>query len=115
MNDLVERLANGRLPVQANRPETKAVTLKERISIGYLHILFKETGTELGIKLDLKNCNFSDCDFENGAGIAHFEGGVMLNYKKVKCVADINLGSLEGEGYLVPVLDDQYNQIMGTN
>ncbi|MCG8318428.1 MAG: hypothetical protein MI921_02900 [Cytophagales bacterium] len=113
MNDLVKRLSDGKRQVQANRPETKAITLKERIEIGYLHILFKETGTELGIKLDSKNCDFTGCDFEKGSGTAHFEGGVKLNYENVKCVADIDLNSLEGEGYLEPIEEEQYNEIVG--
>jgi len=46
-------------------------------------------------------CDFSKADFENGAGIVHVEGGLTLDYVKVKCVADIDLRTLEGTGHLV--------------
>ena len=38
---------------------------------------------------------------------------LTLNYDKVKCVADIDLSTLEGKGYLVPVSDEEYVKIMG--
>jgi hypothetical protein len=35
--------------------------------------------------------------------VAHLEGGLTLNYVKVRCIADIDLQTLQGKGYLVPV------------
>lgn len=112
MNELVEKLSNGKQPVTANRPDASAQALLERIDLGYVHILFRETGTELGIKLDKKNCDFSACNFESGTGKAHFEGGITLNYDKVKCVADIDLQTMEGEGWLEPINDAAYAKLM---
>lgn len=34
-------------------------------------------------------------------------------YDKVRCVADIDLSTCEGKGYLVPVSDEEYEEIMG--
>ena len=42
-------------------------------------------------------------DFENGYGTVHIEGGLTLDYVKVKCRADIDLATLEGTGCLVKV------------
>ncbi|MBC9929281.1 MbtH domain protein [Chitinophaga qingshengii] len=112
MKELVEKLSTGKHPVQVNRPDKSAGALKERIDLGYVHILFKETGTELGIKLKSNRCDFSMADFSNSKGKAHVEGGITLNYNKVKCVADIDLTTMEGEGYLIPLSDAEYDDLM---
>jgi hypothetical protein len=57
----------------------------------------------LGVRLDRGSCDFSKADFENGSGTAHIEGGLTLDYVKVKCIADVNLATLEGTGHLVKV------------
>lgn len=112
MKELVERLSNKTSAVQANRPDKSAALLKQRIDLNYVHILFKETGTEIGVKLDRKNCTFSKADFENGTGLVHLEGVLNLNYKKVRCVADISLSTMEGEGILKAVDEKEYQSIL---
>ena len=112
MNDLVERLSRENFEVEATRPEKTAAALKECIDRNYVHIMFKKTQTELGIKLDKKNCDFSGCDFEKGVGDIHLEGGVTLNYETVKVVVDISLQTLEGKGKLIPVGQDEYDSFM---
>lgn len=112
MNELVERLSSGTHPVQANRPDKSGKALQERIEIGYVHILFKETGTELGIKLNEHYCDYSKADFETPAGSIHFEGGITLNREKVRCVADIDLATMEGTGCLIPVSAEEYDHLM---
>lgn len=115
MNDLVARLSKGKHPIETARPEKTSTALKECIERQYVHILFKETGTELGTKLDLKKCNFSSADFEERKGKIHLEGGLTLNYEKVRVVADIDLDTLEGEGFLVRVSDEEYANLMKDN
>jgi hypothetical protein len=112
MNELVERLSKQDYPVEANRGNKTFKALEERVNLGHVHILFKDFGTELGIKLYPAKCDFSQCDFEKGIGKAHLEGGITLNYVKVKCIADIDLADLEGKGRLEPVSDEEYNIIM---
>jgi uncharacterized protein YbdZ (MbtH family) len=105
-DDLVKRLSEGRHPVEASlRPEQSAQALKERIDLGYVHIKFTDTrgGTELGVRLDSEAVDLSGADFENQSGTAHLEGGLTLNYVKVRCVADIDLQTLKGDGHLVPL------------
>lgn len=71
----------------------------------YAHFKFTKTkgGTELGVRLDRDFCNLSEADFENGRGSVHLDGGLTLDYVKVKCVADLDLATLKGTGRLVKV------------
>jgi uncharacterized protein YbdZ (MbtH family) len=103
---LVDRLCEGNHPVEASlRPEKTVKLFKEAIDRNYVHIKFIKTkgGTELGVRLDQHACDFSKADFENGSGIVHVEGGLTLDYVKVKCIANIDLGTLEGTGRLEKV------------
>jgi uncharacterized protein YbdZ (MbtH family) len=101
---LVDKLCEGRHPVEVGlRPEKSVKRFKEAIDRDYVHIKFTQTqgGTELGFRLDRGASDFSAADFENGKGTAHIEGNLTLDYVKVKCVADIDLGNLAGTGHLV--------------
>lgn len=113
MNELVKRLSEKEHIVQANRPEKSAKALQERIDLNFVHILFEETGTEIGITLDNKKCDFSKADFESGKGKIHFEGVLTLNYDKVRCIADISLKTMKGKGRLQLIEDDvEYSDII---
>jgi uncharacterized protein YbdZ (MbtH family) len=103
---LVERLCEGRHLVEVGlRPETSARAFKEAIDRGYVHIKFAGTkgGTELGVRLNPTSLDLSQADFENGIGKAHVEGTLTLDYVKVKCIADVDLNTLKGQGHLVTV------------
>ena len=103
---LVESLCEGNHPVEAGlRPEKSVKLFKEAIDRNYVHVKFTNTrgGTELGVRLDPGACDFTKADFESGAGLVHLEGGLTLDYVKVKCVADIDLKTLEGQGRLVEI------------
>ena len=103
---LVKRLSEGSYPIEASlRPEKSAKALKERIDRGHVHIKFTNTRgqTELGVGLDPNALDLSGANFENSSGVVHLEGGLTLNYVKVRCIADINLETLQGSGYLVPI------------
>jgi hypothetical protein len=78
---------------------------KDAIERNYVHIKFTETkgGTELGIQLDRNASDFGAADFENGKGTVHVEGNLTLDSVKVRCVADIDLSTLQGRGHLVKV------------
>jgi uncharacterized protein YbdZ (MbtH family) len=103
---LVERLCEGNHPVEVGlRPERTVKLFKEAIDRGYIHIKFTQTkgGTELGFRLDRASSDLSGADFENGKGSIHVEGELTLDYVKVRCVADVDLGTLAGTGRLVQV------------
>ena len=113
LNELVVRLTK-KQPVKIDGfLEEPLITLQKGIACDYVHVRFKDTGTELGIKLDRQDCNFNKGDFENATGSVHLVGGLILNYNKVRCVANINLDTCEGTGYLEPVSDEEYDELMG--
>jgi len=112
MNELVERLSKGKHPVEATRIEKSVQGLKESIDRNYVHIMFKKTGTELGFELDQGKCQWKDDAFEKAKGVIHLEGGLTLNFEKVRVIADINLSKLEGKGYLKPVDEEEYQSMM---
>jgi uncharacterized protein YbdZ (MbtH family) len=103
---LVDRLCEGDHAVAVGlRPERTVKLFKEAIDRDYIHIRFTQTkgGTELGFHLDRGSSDFSTADFENGRGTVHVEGNLTLNYEKVKCVADIDLSTLEGKGHMAKI------------
>jgi uncharacterized protein YbdZ (MbtH family) len=100
---LVKRLTQGSHALASGlHPEKRVQALKEGIDRGYVHIKFTETkgGTELGVRLDTAACDFRRADFENQTGTVHLEGGLTLDYVKVRCIADIDLTTLAGQGHL---------------
>ncbi|HEY7415825.1 MAG TPA: hypothetical protein VH593_11580 [Ktedonobacteraceae bacterium] len=104
MNDLVERLAAGTHPVTVGGPNPSLDELKNRLEdLGYVFIKFTTTrgGTDLGVRVDRVATDLSQADFGQGTGVAHIEGNLILNYVKVRCVADIDLSTLDGTGKLV--------------
>ena len=106
VDELVAYLSNGNHEVEAGlHPEQTVKALKECIDRDYVHVKFTETkgGTEIGIKLDRQASDLSKADFDAQTGSVHMVGNVTLNYVKVQCVADIDLRTLAGKGYLVPL------------
>jgi uncharacterized protein YbdZ (MbtH family) len=101
---LVERLSSGRHPVEAAlRGEKTAATLKECVDRQFVSIRFTQTlgSTELGMKLDKAASVIHLADFDNGKGTVHLEGELTLNDTNVRCVVDLDLATLCGEGHLV--------------
>lgn len=104
-DDLVQRLSQGKHPVEVSlKAEKGAQAFKDRIDRGYVHIKFTDTkgGTELGVKLDPDAVSLDKADFNGQMGIAHLEGSLTLNFVKVRCIADIDLKTLTGQGHLLP-------------
>lgn len=100
---LVQRLAARNHRITAGLHSEKSVQiLKEAIDRGYVHIKFPETkgGTELGVRLDPDASDFNQANFENQTGTVHLEGSLILDYVKVRCIADIDLTTLTGQGRL---------------
>ena len=104
MSELVDRLAKGDHPVEVTlRPEKTASALKSRIDeFKFVHIKFTGTrgGTEVGVRLDESESNWASADFEKGNGRITLSGRLQLDYVPVKCVAEIDLATLQGTGHL---------------
>jgi hypothetical protein len=103
---LVDQLCEGEHPVEVGlRQERTAKLFKEAIDRDYIQIKFVQTkgGTQLGFRLNRDASDLSAADFEGGKGTVHVEGFLTLNYVPVKCVADIDLSTLEGKGQLIKV------------
>ena len=104
MDELVERLSQGEHPVTVGGPKPSLEEFRKRIEeMGYVFIKFTGTrgGTDLGVRVDKNATDLSHADFEQVTGVAHVEGTLILNYVKVRCIADIHLQTLDGTGHLV--------------
>jgi len=112
MNDLVKKLSKKDHTVVVNRPDRSAKALEERIGLRVVHVLFEETETELGIRLDAGKCDYRRGDFAKGTGKIHLQGVLTLNGDRVRCVADVELESMKGTGRLEPVAEEEYKTIL---
>ena len=105
-DDLVDRLCEGDHPVEVSlRPEPTLALFKEALDRNFVLIKFTDTrgGTELGVQVDREASDFSKADLEEGTGRVHISGGLTLNFVKVRCIADIDVSTLTGRGYLQKV------------
>jgi hypothetical protein len=105
MDDLVQRLSSGDHPIElVLRPTRSAEALKDSIERGYVHVKFTGTrgGTELSVRLDKEATDLSEASFAANAGRIRLVGELMLNYEKVRCIAEADLATFEGTGRLEP-------------
>jgi len=103
MNDLVRKLTTGEHQVEASvRPDKTLESFKAALDRGYVHVRFTETrgGTELRFKVDPTLSDLSAGDFDHGRGLVKICGNLTLDYEKVRCVAVIDLATLNGKGQL---------------
>src|SRR5262249_51369068 len=106
MDELVERLSQGRHPVELSlRPEKNMAVLSACLDRGYVHVRFTDTqgGTELGVRLDKAACEWHEDNLATQEGTIRLVGHSSLNYVPVRCTAEIDLRNLAGEGFLQPV------------
>lgn len=102
-DDLVKRLSTGEHPVEISlRPKKSLQSLRQCIERGFVYIKFTNTrgGTELGIKIDENNSDWKQMDSGDPTGHISLVGDLVLNYTRVQCVAEIDLGTFKGTGYL---------------
>jgi hypothetical protein len=102
MNDLVARLCNEQSVEVRLRPQRTTTAFREQIDRGIVHLRFLETcgGTELSVHIDPQGSDLDKADFEKGTGSVKLIGDLTLNYVKVRCLAEIHLESLSGNGRL---------------
>jgi len=105
MNDLVQRLTKEQPIVVSLRPEPNLAAFKAALDRRYVHVLFTETrgGTELGVRVAPEDYDVSDADLEKGTGEVRIAGDLTLDYVRVRCHAKIDVATLKGTGWLVPL------------
>jgi hypothetical protein len=110
LNALVERLAQGNHPIILGGPTPNAADLQNRIAdVGYVFIKFTDTqgGTDLGVRVDAAATDARNADFAQATGKVHIEGTLTLNFVPVRCIADIDLATLQGVGHLMTLQNAQ--------
>ena len=115
MDDLVERLLK-KQPIDFESRTDSMEEVKERLmEMKFVFVTFTETngGTELGIDVDLNLTDIANADFDQAAGTISVVGTCKLNYQKVRCIAEVDLSTKKGTGYLEP-LDEDGNTISTT-
>jgi hypothetical protein len=103
MSDLPYRLSQGTHPIEVSlRPEKTIKALKACLDRGYVHIRFTDTrgGTELGVPVDTARSDLTQADFEQETGSLRLVGQLTLDYVPVRCIAEIDVRSLAGQGHL---------------
>jgi uncharacterized protein YbdZ (MbtH family) len=101
---LVDRLSEGNHRVEVIlHPEKSMSVFRAAVARNHVHIKFPETrgGTQLSFELDKAACSFDKGDLDSGNGTVHLEGLLTLDYTKVRCVADVDLHTLDGTGRLI--------------
>jgi Core binding factor beta subunit len=109
MDELTQRLSSDQ-PVAVGGPKPTLEELRTRLEeIGTVFVKFTETrgGTDLGIRLDRTASDLSGADFDQASGTVHIEGTLILNDDPVRCIADIDLATLNGTGRLVVVQESE--------
>jgi hypothetical protein len=103
MDNLVKKLSIGKHPVVFEIRTKGIQQIKERlVTLKFVFIKFTNTegGTELGLHVDNVLTSFDETIFASSAGVIHIVGTCELNYHKVRCIADIELATKKGIGYL---------------
>ncbi len=101
MDDLIKRLEK-KQAVEIRRPEKTVQAIQQSIERNLVHLHFLNTSTELGVNLDIEKCKINQDYFEKCSGEIHIEGDLILNFTPVRCVANIDLSTCEGEAYIIP-------------
>jgi uncharacterized protein YbdZ (MbtH family) len=102
-DDLVAFLCEGQHPIEAwLQPEQSVYLLEDALKRGFVHIRFTDTrgGTVLGVELDDTASEIPQASFDKAEGRVHIEGNLTLDDAKVRCIADIDLSTLAGNGRL---------------
>jgi hypothetical protein len=114
VDELTQRLTSAQ-PVTVGGPTPTLEEFRTRLEeIGTVFIKFTQTrgGTDLGINLDRAATDLSSGDFAEGTGSAHVEGTIFLNDDPVRCIADIDLATLNGTGRLVLVDESEVAEVV---
>lgn len=116
MDRLVKFLSEGKHPIVFEPRTDEYDEMRERlVEMKFVFVKFMDTmgETELGINVDDNLTDLSEADFKEGSGNIHVVGTCELNYHKVRCVAEVDLKTKDGTGYL-ELLDEEGRVIKST-
>ena len=101
MTDLPQRLTKEQRVVFEARRDDGLSELKAAVDRKFVHVKFTETrgGTELGVPVDVGS-DVSGADWAKKKGMIHLEGDLELDGVRVRCIADLDIASLQGTGCL---------------
>ena len=60
----------------------------------------KMIDTKLGFEIDKEKSDWGSCNFKEKSGKIHLEGELILNFNKVRVIADADIKTFKGTGYL---------------
>lgn len=100
---LVTFLSQGVHPITTGPTNKNCRELKESLDRRHVHLTFQDTqGTTcIGIKLDIEKSVYNPEDLDREQGNLHIEGTLVLDFVPVRCVVDLQLPSLDGNGFLI--------------
>ncbi len=110
MSELVKMLSEGDHAVEVSlRPESTPAALRESIGKGYVHLKFTATrgGTDLYIPLAKDLIDLTHANFDAPSGSVKLIGNLTLDYVPVRCIASIDLQTMQGTGHLEPVASER--------
>jgi len=101
MSDLPQRLAESQPVTFLPRRDDGFSELKAAVDRKFVHVRFTETrgGTEIGVPLEAGS-DLSGADWEGRKGTIHIEGELELDGVRARCIADLDIASLQGTGRL---------------
>lgn len=102
ISSLVDFLSKGQHPI-TTMPLYKTIQeFYAAIERNYVHLTFSDTKGPacLGVRLDPHLTQLQQADFLKGQGLARLGGFLILDYVKVRCLAEIHLETLQGTGCL---------------
>jgi len=100
INELVQRLSDGKHNVILGDRNDSYEDIKRHIENGFVHIKSTKTkgaGIEFGINVDQSKTDIKPIDFDKKRGKAHIGGTTILNYNPVRCIACVDLTTNMGE------------------
>jgi uncharacterized protein YbdZ (MbtH family) len=106
---LLQSLTSGDHPVRVGLdPEASFEAFLEAVGRGYVVVEFTDTrgGTRLGFPIDRKTSAIGDSSTKTLSDHLHLEGTLRLNGTAVRCIINLESGSLIGTGRLIRVESD---------
>lgn len=107
-DELVRRLGVDQVIRASLRPRTTSELFAAAWDRGVVHVLFPETGTELGVPIDRVRSN-ADA-LRAGHGSVRLVGELTLNFNRARFTGEIDVTRLEGRGKLEPLNDTMPTQ-----